>query len=107
MSSTRAAGISVKMRLAAALALVGSVEGQGDETLLGEFFGVEGRDLLLDRAERVRYDDRGKLRASAEAGRLEQIAHHCMAVVRKGDSFHIHIKSVPRRDPLVVDWAAH
>jgi hypothetical protein len=39
--------------------LIGGIEGQGDETLVGQFAGVEAGGLLFDAAGGVADDDRG------------------------------------------------
>ncbi|GAA1266144.1 hypothetical protein GCM10009609_31630 [Pseudonocardia aurantiaca] len=44
-----------------AIALVGGVEGGGDEAGAGQAFGVEARGLLLHSAHRVGDDDGGTL----------------------------------------------
>ena len=49
-------------RLAAAFALVGGVEGQGDEALLGQLPRVQAGGLFLDAAAGVADDD-GRARA--------------------------------------------
>jgi len=77
------------VRLAAALALVGGVEDQGDEALGGQQLRVGGRHLLLDRAEGVGHHDRGVLDPLLEAFRLEQVADHRVALVLESDAFHV------------------
>jgi len=78
-----------EVRLAAALALVGGVEDQGDEALPGQQLGVGGRDLLLDGAEGMGHHDRRAHGALLEVFRPEQIADNRVALVLKGNSFHL------------------
>ena len=60
-------------RLTAALALVGGVISQRDETLLGEMLGVQARSLLLHAAEGMGHNDRRVLSIRIKIGRLEEI----------------------------------
>lgn len=58
MSATREAGVFEVAGLAAALPLVGGVEGEGDEALAGQLGGVEAGGLFLDAASGVDGHDR-------------------------------------------------
>ncbi len=71
-------------RLAAALARERGVEGQGQETPLGEGLGIEPRRLLLDRSERAR-DGHGGQRPRGVAGRVEVGRQRDAEAVAEGD----------------------
>jgi hypothetical protein len=78
--------------LAAALAVVGRVEADDDETAAGELLGVHARTLLLDAAVR-RADDEGRVRGGfVEAGGPVQVGGDLDAVpvaVAHGRTRHV------------------
>ena len=92
------AGDFVQARLAAALAVVRGVVGQGDEALLGELAGVEAGGLLLDAAEGVGDDDGWVLLGLVEARGQEEVAHHLVLAVRIANFLDGHILLIRHDD---------
>lgn len=62
-------------RLAGAFALIGRVEGQGDEAVLSEPGRVDAADLFLDAAARCRKHESGIATGLIEIGRQMKMAH--------------------------------
>ena len=87
MSPTRFIGVVQEAGHATALTLVGRVEGQGDEPLIGEALCVDAGGLLLDPTAGVHDDDRGVGAVAVEVGGDEDVPDMVMSPFLNSTAF--------------------